>query len=54
MFEYGFLINLAPLTDGATRELAKEIFQRVEDFPSRSSSYWSSALKVCRIMLGMV
>jgi tetratricopeptide (TPR) repeat protein len=34
--KWGVLISLAPLTDQATRELAKEIFQRVEDVPERN------------------
>jgi len=33
--KWGVLIPLAPLTDQATRQLAKEIFQRVEDVPEQ-------------------
>jgi class 3 adenylate cyclase/predicted ATPase len=33
--KWGLQIPLAPLTDHATRQLAKEIFQRVEDIPEQ-------------------
>ena len=33
--KWGILISLAPLTDQATRELAMEIFQYVEDIPEQ-------------------
>jgi len=44
-------ISLAPLTDLATRELAKELLQRAADVPKhRSLMFWPSAPKVCHIL----